>query len=235
MNARGSLESQQGAGTTSQWLRREADGIWEATFAHPIVEGIGTGETPRENFVYFLQQDYIYLIAFSRVFAYAAAKAEDLETVTGFAKLLQGTLEVEMELHRRFCGNFGVTPEDLEAIEPSPTTLSYGSYLLSVAQSGTVVDILACILPCFWGYMEIGERLAQRVSLESPPLYREWIEAYTQDEYHELCTWLLSRFDKLTIDARSEELARYRRLFLSGSRYEYQFWEATRTMETWPI
>src|SRR5260370_11315347 len=104
--------------STSAWIRQEADPIWEATFAHPIVVGIGSGETPLENFIYFLQQDYQYLIAFSRVFAYAGAKAADLETIASFAKLMQGTLEVEMALHRNFCAKFDLTPRDLEATEP---------------------------------------------------------------------------------------------------------------------
>jgi thiaminase/transcriptional activator TenA len=221
--------------STSAWLRQEADSIWEATFAHPIVLGIGSGETPLENFIYFLRQDYQYLIAFSRVFAYAGAKAADLETIASFARLMQGTLEVEMALHRNFCAKFDLTPQDLEATEPSPTTVGYSSFLLSIAQSGTVADILASILPCFWGYLQIGERLAQASTPDTQPLYAEWIATYTAQEYVELCAWLRSLFDRLTVGARPDDLARYRRLFLTGSRYEYLFWEAARSRETWPV
>jgi thiaminase (transcriptional activator TenA) len=221
--------------STSAWLRQEADPIWEATFAHPVVVGIGSGETPLENFIYFLRQDYQYLIAFSRVFAYAGAKAADLETIASFAKLMQGTLEVEMALHRNFSAKFDLTARDLEVTEPSPTTLSYSSFLLSIAQSGTVADILASILPCFWGYLQIGERLAEASTPEVQPLYAEWIETYTAQEYVELCAWLRSLFDRLTVGARPDDLERYRRIFLTGSRYEYLFWEAARSMETWPV
>jgi len=221
--------------STSAWLRQEADPIWEATFAHPIVVGIGSGETPLENFIYFLRQDYQYLIAFSRVFAYAAAKAADLETIASFARLMQGTLEVEMALHRNFCARFDLAAQDLETTEPSPTTLSYSSFLLSIAQSGTVADILASILPCFWGYMQIGERLTQGSTPEGQPLYAEWIQTYAAQEYLELCAWLRSLFDRLTVGARPDDLERYRRIFLTGSRYEYLFWEAARSMENWPV
>ena len=60
---------------SSDEFRSHAHAIWEASYAHPFVQGIGDGTLPEERFRYYLAQDYVYLIEFSRFFALAAAKA----------------------------------------------------------------------------------------------------------------------------------------------------------------
>ena len=229
------MTSAAGVLSPSLRLRQVADPIWERTFHHPIVQGIGSGATPLEHFTYFLRQDYIYLIEFSRLFAHAAIKSPTLESLTFFARLMQGTLATEMALHRTVCQSIGISAEELERTEPGPTTLSYTSFLLSVAQGGTLVEILASVLPCFWGYAEIGERLAARGRPVDQPLYAAWIDSYTAPEYHAMCAGLRATFDDLAADVPPAMLARLERLFIYGSRYEYLFWEAARTLETWPV
>ena len=98
------------------------------------------------------------------------SRAHDLEAQSRFARLLHETLNTEMELHRSYCAKFGVTREDLEATEAAPTTVSYTSFLLSVAHQGTYQELAASLLPCQWGYWEIGDRLSRQGPPENAPL-----------------------------------------------------------------
>ncbi|HEY5190642.1 MAG TPA: hypothetical protein VII77_01550, partial [Candidatus Deferrimicrobium sp.] len=52
-------------------LREKTDPLWETIFHHPFVKGIGDGTLSRDRFEFYLKQDYVYLIDFSRVFALA--------------------------------------------------------------------------------------------------------------------------------------------------------------------
>ena len=87
----------------------------------------------------------------------ASARASDLETMGWFARLLDETLNVEMELHRGYCAEFGITTVELETTVAAPTTLAYTSYLLQLAHQGSFPELVASLVPCQWGYWEIGE------------------------------------------------------------------------------
>ncbi|CAI8004364.1 Aminopyrimidine aminohydrolase, partial [Geodia barretti] len=102
------------------------------------------------------------LIDFSRVIALAVAKADTLEDMGWFARLLHETLNTEMSLHVSFCEDFGISEDELLATRLSPTTLAYTDHMLSNAHSGTIAEVAATLLPCSWGYAEIGQVLEAR-------------------------------------------------------------------------
>jgi thiaminase/transcriptional activator TenA len=77
-----------------------------------------------------------------------------------FSRLLDETLNTEMQLHRDYCQRLGIAESDLQATAPAPITHAYTRHLLTVAYSGSIADIVAAVLPCQLGYAEIGTALA---------------------------------------------------------------------------
>ena len=61
--------------SASTRFRQVADPIWEAQHNHPFVRGIGDGTLDAERFAFWLRQDYLYLIDYSRLFAAAVLRA----------------------------------------------------------------------------------------------------------------------------------------------------------------
>ena len=217
----------------SDQLRAKYTSMWEREQRHPFVVGIGDGSLPLKNFRYYMRQDYIFLIAYCRALSLAVAKAPTVEDMGWFARLIHETLNTEMALHVSFCADFGITEEELRATEPSPTTLAYNDHMIRTAYAGSVGEIAAVVLPCAWGYYEIGQMLHSRGAPESQPLYGRWIEAYIAPEYADLTAWLRSFVDRMA-DERPEERARMDEAFLAGSRFEYMFWDAAHRLEEWP-
>jgi thiaminase/transcriptional activator TenA len=216
-------------------LRRQAAAIWAAEAAHPFVRGIGDGSLDVEKFKFYIAQDYVFLIEFVRVLALAAAKSDDLATMTRFSALQHATLTHEMELHRGYCARFGITPADLEATRPAPTTHAYTRHLLAVAYGGTVAEIEAALLPCQWGYAEIGAALARAGVPAHAPLYAEWIGMYAAPEYQALAAEMCALTDALAARAGEAERRRMVEQFLTSSRYEYAFWDMAYRLEAWPV
>lgn len=215
-------------------LRQSAAPIWEADLGHPFVRGIADGTLPTEKFKFYLIQDYLFLLDYSRVFAHGVIKAPDEATMALFSQLLNETLNTEMDLHRGYCEKFGISAAEMEQAPVAPTTHAYTRHLLSVAQSGTLADIIAGVLPCQWGYAEIGTTLAQQGG--SPEqLYQEWIDMYASEEFLALGKWLRGLLNELTAESSSAEKERLKRHFLFSSRYEYLFWEMAWTQEAWQI
>ena len=184
----------------SDLLRDRASAIWELEHQHPFVVELGNGTLPLEKFQWYMKQDYLFLIDFSRVIAMAVAKADTLEDMGWFARLLHETLNTEMALHVSFCKDFGIPEADLLATRRSPTTLAYVDHMLSTAHAGTIGEIAATLLPCSWGYAEIGQTLERRGKPVDHPLYCRWIEMYSSPEFGELAEWLRSFIDRIAMD-----------------------------------
>ena len=62
--------------------------IRQAILEHPFITGIGDGSLPVDRFKYYVIQDYVYLIDYSRALAVASARAIDLQDLSWFAGLL---------------------------------------------------------------------------------------------------------------------------------------------------
>ena len=210
--------------TTSQRLRELVDPIWQAQHDHPFVRGIGDGTLDTDKFGFWLRQDYLYLIDYSRVFGYAAIRSPDLETMMRFSELMQVTLTEEMGLHRSYVAEFGITEADLEAEQIAPTTRGYTDFLLRVAATGDFAELVGALLPCTWGYSEVGLTLMAR-GLPDEERYARWIKLYASPEFAALATWCRNLLDSVCDGLPPAALARVEEAFLASSRYELAFWE----------
>ncbi len=217
----------------SQEIRKEADHIWEASFQHPFVTGIADGTLSLESFRYYVLQDAYYLSHFARIQALGAAKAEDLHTTNRLAIHAQGTYEAELSLHENFSKRLGITEEERQNFIAAPTAYAYTSHLYRAAYSGHLGDIIAALLPCYWLYYEIGERL--QGSTPAEPIYQEWIEAYGGDWFRELVEEQINRLDEIAEKVTDEDRKRMKEHFMISSQYEYSFWEMAYRLEKWSV
>ena len=216
-------------------LERKAEPIRRAILHHPFVVGVGDGTLEVERFKFYVRQDYVYLVDYSRVLAMAAARAPDLETMSWFARLLHETLNTEMELHRGYCAEFGITSAELEDTRAAPTTLAYTRFLLNVAHQGSYPELMAAFLPCQWGYWEIGDYLSRRGEPQQAPLYAKWIRMYADPQFKALANWVRSLAGQLATGLAPEQLAKVENAYLTSLRYEYMFWEMSYNQEVWPV
>jgi thiaminase/transcriptional activator TenA len=215
-------------------LTEDAAPLWDAILEHPMVERLGRGTLDREPFRYWLEQDYVYLVEYSRTFAYGAAKAPSLTHMQTFAELLWETLDTEMDLHRSYAAEFGIDRADLEATTPSPTTQAYTDFLVRTSAHGSFADIVAVLLPCMWGFNETGLRLRDR-GVPDDDLYARWIRTYAGEEFSELTQWCKDLMDEVAADASLANRERYRELFWTSARFEYRFWDAAWNQEEWTL
>lgn len=216
-------------------IERQTRLIRRAILAHPFIRGVGDGTLDMAKFKHYVRQDYAYLIDYSRVLALASARAPDLETMGWFARLLDETLNVEMDLHRSYCAEFGITAGELEATVAAPTTVAYTSFLLKAAHQGSFGELVASLLPCQWGYWEIGQHLAQQGEPSSAPLYCQWIRMYTAPEFAELARDIRSLADRVGSQAGPADLDAMRAAYVTSLRFEHLFWDMAYNLEDWQV
>jgi thiaminase (transcriptional activator TenA) len=201
-------------------LRAAAADVWEAQHAHPFVRGIGDGTLDEERFRFYVRQDYLFLIDYGRLLALGAARAPRVAEMRRFAGLAQGVLETEMALHAGFAERWGVSAAELEAEAAAPVTRAYCDFLLRTAALGDFAELCAALLPCMWGYAEIGARLAA-AGVPSHDGYAAWIATYADPEFHELAEWA-----RALVDGCSGSVDRMHAAFRTSSELELAFWEA---------
>lgn len=213
-------------------LRETCRPAWEAYVDHAFVRAMQDGTLPREAYLRYLRQDYVFLIHFSRAWALAAVKTDRIAEMRLCAATVNALIGEEIELHIQTCAREGISLEDLEATVEAPACLAYTRYVTDAGLRGDLLDLLVALAPCVLGYGEIGPRLA--TATNGPPAdhpYAEWIGVYAGDEYQGACRaveTLIGDVADRTIGPDPQAAPRWPdlvRQFDTACRLEADFWQ----------
>ena len=193
---------------------------------------LAAGTLPERCFRHYLIQDYLFLIHFARALALAAFKADDLTEIRGATAALSGIVDVEMDLHVRFCADWGLTEAELASAPEAMETTAYTRYVFERGMAGDLLDLHVALAPCIVGYGEIGVILSsdRETVMEGNP-YRSWIEMYAGDEYQDIARGAVAQLDRLAAgkggDARFQDLAA---TFAQATRLERRLADGSRCL-----
>ena len=212
-------------------LKAECAPVWAAYLDHDFVRRLADGSLPEACFRHYLTQDYLFLIHFSRAYALAVYKADDLDDMRQAAATLDALLNTEMVLHLRCCARWGLSEKDMAAVPEADANLAYTRFVLDTGMAGDFLDLLVALAPCVLGYGEIGVRLLSKPSipLEANP-YREWIEAYGGPEYQDVAQAAAAQIDRVARRRLGDEPSQSPRwtalsgTFRVATRLEIGFW-----------
>ena len=140
---------------------------------------------------------------------------------------------MEQALHATLLPDLGVDPATVAATPVAPTTRAYTSYLLATALGGSFAEGLGAVLPCYWIYARVGERLREQGSPDAR--YQRWIDTYGGPEFSALVAEVLAVVDRTGPTLGAAEEFRARGHFATAARYEWMFWDAAHRRETWPL
>ncbi len=208
-------------------LRSTCADDWAAYVDHPFVEQLAAGTLPERCFRHYLIQDYLFLIHYSRAWALAVYKADNLADMRAAAGLLNGLLDHEMALHVSYCESWGIDLEQLERTPEARANMAYTRYVLERGLAGDALDLLVALAPCVLGYAEIGRaRIAHPATrLEGNP-YRAWLEMYADREMQQLAAAVAARMQRLAEQRMGEgRYASLVRTFTDATRLEVGFWD----------
>ena len=175
----------------------------------PLLAGVAAGDLPIERFRNYLQQDYLYLREYTRLYSRLAAAAPE-EHVDHLIRLAANLVDVELESHRRLGEQFGAT---FTGLAPSPECSAYISFLRE--SSEVFSEGLVAVLPCLWGY---GEALSL-VPRENAGIYRPWLDVYAGGAYDSMIERHCLMLDEADVpEGRAYEL------FDRALEHEIGFW-----------
>lgn len=206
--------------------------IWDAQKRHPFVRELAAGTLEEAAFEHWLKQDYRYLLDYARLFAIAGTKASREETMAGLIQVANEVLNQEMDLHRSFAAEYGISVGELESVEKAPTCVAYTNFLVRTAYEGSLAEIAGSLYPCMQGYLDVADHMADLASEEHR--YTPFIEMYTSEDFREATYWCRSFVDRCGREFPGQHQV-MEAAFLRSAKLEYAFWEMAYTKEGWDI
>ena len=208
-------------------LRLACADEWAGYCNHEFVQRIGDATLPEQSFRHYLEQDYLFLIHFSRAWALAVYKADTLADMRAAASTLNAIINYEMELHVKYCAGWGLTEQEMELKNEARANMAYTRYVLERGLAGDVLDLHVALAPCVIGYAVIGKNLVNdpKTKLEGNP-YKYWIEMYSGEEFQNVAKAAVLNLDKLAASrmgaGRFESLVK---TFRQATSLEIGFWD----------
>ena len=211
-------------------LWQEISPIYGAILQHPFLKELADGSLSRERFVFYMQQDGLYLQDFARALGLAGVRSRDAGLVKTFLDFGSVAVAVEQGLHESYFKEFGASSD----AEKAPGCFAYTGYLLSTATLGSYEEAVGALLPCFWIYREVGNHIYASAAggLEKNP-YRRWIETYAGEGYNEAVERALGITNAIAEATTESERRRMIAAFVMSSRLEWMFWDSAYRLEQW--
>ena len=208
-------------------LRSDSGENWKKFLQHPFVVALGDASLPEQCFRYYLVQDFIFLFQFSRAYALAAYKSENITQLRQAINSVKNIVDVEMKIHIEYCTEWGI---DLDAVPlelEDLATTAYTRFVLDCGHKGDLLDLATALIPCVAGYAEIGSSLENHPStVRKDNPYLSWIEMYASAEYQKVAREAIAQLDELAVQRGGD--ARFKRLveiFDQATKLETEFWQ----------
>ena len=204
-------------------------GIYEKIITHPFVTGMIDGTLPRDRFIFYIEQDSLYLQRYFKVLAHIASRVDNASHAAAFMNFATDGIAVEEALHESLLAQ-GARSN----VDKSPTCTLYTSTLL--AQSLEPVEVeAAAVLPCFWIYQRVGEYIFSKAkNLETNP-YREWIQTYADERFARSTQLAISLCNEMAAKTTPAIRHRMTDIYTLCSRLEWMFWDSAWNLEHWKI
>jgi thiaminase/transcriptional activator TenA len=199
---------------------------------HPFNIELAMGTLGLPKFLFYLQQDALYLTEYAKALAITAARLPQPKQSKEFLRFALGAIEAETELHRDFLHQHDMF--HLYKIQQSPACFMYTNYLLKMASTESAEEAVACMLPCLWVYNEVGKKMLCVTEIKNNP-YARWIELYASNDFENSVNTAIDITNELSQFSSPDLENKMIAAFSRATQLEYLFWEGAYQLEEWNL
>lgn len=192
--------------------------VYRKILNHPFVQELGSGTLPKEKFIYYIQQDYLFLLNRTEVYSILAKKAPTKDLGEYFQHLSEFSRKAADGIFKKY----GLPEFELDQIPKSPACRRYMELMMNTAKERSFIEGFIVCLPCPLLYHKIAEELKSFSQPSNP--YQLWIDSYSVKEKRERLEKQAKIVDQLTKNLTSEEFENLHALFLESMQCEYHLW-----------
>lgn len=200
--------------------------VYDAILEMPFVKELADGTLPRDKFIFYLQQDALYIENYCRVLSHIASRVPTIGMTKAFLDFAADGVAVEQAMHKVFLAN------EPKAEAMTPACMLYCS-VQNARQNADVAVEAASILPCFWVYLTVGKHIAAMAREDNP--YRDWITTYSDPIFEKSNSLAIDICDRLALQASDDVRRQMTDTFVLCTKMEWMFWHSAYQKEQWPI
>ena len=208
-------------------LKKSCHAEWRAYIEHSFVQQLGDASLAPEAFQHYLKQDYLFLIQFARAYGLAVYKSPTLSDLKQAKEGLMAIVDIELDLHIRYCKEWGISEQELANLPEARATLAYTRYVLDTGNRGDLLDLHVALSPCMVGYGEIANWLnsrAETIRGDNNP-YDAWIAMYESTEFQDAMQSEIRWLNERLADVSPSRFDQLTRIFSDATRLEIDFWQ----------
>lgn len=214
---------------------------WKKYTEHPFLALLATNQLPFDDFLFYLKQDFYYLVNYARMHGVAISVAPNCEQIEAQSQIVTSIM-TEIERHKTkllTVYNIDYNSVDLdEELQPAPACMAYCDYLLKAGKMEDFLGIKTALAPCLHGYAEAGAygqkirdkfdgSLGVLATQEQSDIYTSWLEDYSSEWYLEAHQNGINALDLLLEDNQlsEERLLELCQMFRDVTDLEVGFWD----------
>ena len=213
--------------STCTKLWNNASDIIAKELEHPFCKELAQNTLPLEKFKYYLQQDALYILKYAEAMALLAKKAPTPQIEEELLKLSAESYEIEHLIQKGYFNKLKIEETTLM----QPACLSYSSFLLATISTRPFIIGLTALLPCFWVYLKVGEKIYR----DSVPnnRFQNWIDTYKDEQFNQQTNWLIELIDTYSIAITPTLKEEQMQVFRYSCNLDLQFWTDAYNMRRW--
>ena len=191
---------------------------------HPFNQALANGTLSQAVFNHYIEQDALYLSDFSKALAITAARLSNTQQSRHFLQFSLNAIQAEQDLHQNY-------KNDETIKQQSPACFMYTNYILKMASLASVEEAVACLLPCFWVYRDVGQKIASIATQDNP--YQDWITLYASEPFNQSVEAIIQITNELGSTASQTIQDKMCTAFVQSTQLEWLFWDGAYHQTSW--
>ena len=168
---------------------------------HPFVQAIADGTLPEGVYHRYLVYEGAFVDTAISIFAYATAKAPDLEAKRWLIGVQDALVRDQMTYFEQSFDELGVEtgitiPEAVRAFDQG---------MIDLARDGDFTEIVTAMFAAEWMYWSWCSEAAERAIAD--PHVRRWVDLHADDAFAAQARWLKAAIDRYAVPRDRERLS----------------------------
>lgn len=203
--------------------------LFSKIYNHSFNLQLNQGTLNLETFKFYLEQDALYLRAFSVALHRLSLRFTDRRIAVAFQFLAKDMIAAELAIHSHYLERTKphtfFSTSDRPPVQKIPIIRRYANHLLVAVEQKSLAEAVFSCVPCFLIYRELGIKMNTGNQQDNP--YYSWIASYSGQQFVASTTFIIETADELaaaiTCPTQRERMTA---AFLQSALFEYYFFDA---------